>query len=100
MSGSWPGLCGAGYRSLRDVYLINVHFHTVYRAQFPFTMREIHEDTKSDRKTVIPAVILLSAFGVWASMYLRDTSKGNSCYGVRLIELLRVWLHSCHRNGF
>ena len=56
-------------------FLNNAHLPAVYRAQFPLTFREMEDDRKSDRKTVIPSVILLTAFSVWASMYLRDTSK-------------------------
>lgn len=48
---------------------------TVYRAQFPFTYKEMHEDRRSDMKTVIPSVILLMAISVWLSTYLRNTSE-------------------------
>ena len=47
----------------------------MYRAQFPLSLREIHEDTKSDMKTVLPAVILLMALSVWGASFLRNTSK-------------------------
>ncbi|CAI8053823.1 Cytochrome c oxidase subunit 4 isoform 1, mitochondrial [Geodia barretti] len=45
----------------------------LYRAQFPLSLREIHEDTKSDMKTVLPAVILLMALSVWGASFLRNT---------------------------
>ena len=47
----------------------------MYRAQFPLSLREIHEDTKSDVKTVLPAVILLMALSAWGASFLRNTSK-------------------------
>ena len=58
--------------------LINAHFSpatTVYRAQFPLSFREINDDTKSDMKIVLPAVVLLIALSVWGASFLRNTSK-------------------------
>ena len=58
--------------------------YTVYRAQFPFTFREINDDLKSDRKTVVPAVILLSALSILGASLLRNSSELFVC-GVLLL---------------
>ena len=67
--------------------LFNAHFiFAVYRAQFPYTYREMISELHADYKTVIPAVLLLIAFSVWGADFLRKTGKTKQQLHFRILH--------------